>query len=212
MITDTEKSENEILEIKLTLWQQKITDLYFHFVLLWKAFNLDAGLIAQATLKSKQRRKAHQRPASWLPLEVPVPWSGSSWPSPVSHFLPDPVSSPHLLIDMLQPWRVTYNFTNSLDGVPPPCLSTYFTPLHLEWSSHLVLTTLSSWKTPVHPLGFYSALTSSCQIFPDSTSLSHITMTLSLVRTSPSTVITCFHLCTLHFCALYLLGLPQYVM
>lgn len=33
MIADTEKSENEILEIKLTLWQ-KITDLYFHFVLL----------------------------------------------------------------------------------------------------------------------------------------------------------------------------------
>lgn len=45
MITDTEKSENEILEIKLTLWKQKITDLYFHFVFLRMASNLDTRIV-----------------------------------------------------------------------------------------------------------------------------------------------------------------------
>lgn len=124
-----------------------------------------------------------------------APWSGSSWPSPVSHFLPDPVSSPHFLIDiMLQPWWVTYSFTNLLDGVPPPCLSTYF-PLHLGRSPYLVFTTLSSCKTPVHPLRFYSGMTSSCLIFLDSTSLLYY-VTVSLIQTFVFAYINlyCYHL------------------
>lgn len=45
MITDIEKSDNKILEIKLILWYQKVTELYFHFVLLLMASNIDAMIV-----------------------------------------------------------------------------------------------------------------------------------------------------------------------
>lgn len=45
MITDIEKLENKILEIKLTLWQQKITEFYFHFVLVLMASNINAMIV-----------------------------------------------------------------------------------------------------------------------------------------------------------------------
>lgn len=168
MLTDTEKPENEILEIKLTVAAENNWPL-LSFCFAMKDFQLRCRNCMGNT--AEQAEKAHWCLASQLPLEVQALWSGSSWPSSVSHFLPDPIFSPHLPIGiMLQPWWVTQNFTNLLDGAPPPCLWTYF-PQHLEWSSHLVLPTLSSWKTPIHPLGRYSGMTSSCQIFLDSTSL-----------------------------------------
>lgn len=56
MITDIEKSDNKILEIKLILWYQKVTELYFHFVLLLMASNIDAMIVW-----SKQRTSIEGR-------------------------------------------------------------------------------------------------------------------------------------------------------
>ena len=66
MITDIVPSDNEILEIKLTLWQQKITDLYFHPVFAMNDFQLRCKNCA-GKAKGRNRRKANSCPASWPP-------------------------------------------------------------------------------------------------------------------------------------------------
>lgn len=59
MITDIVQSDNEILEIKLTLWQKKITDLYFHPVFAMNDFQLRCKNCAGKARAGTEGRQIH---------------------------------------------------------------------------------------------------------------------------------------------------------
>lgn len=143
------------------MWQQKITDPYFHFVFAMNGFQLRCkNCIGKA--KGKHRRKVTFMPSFLASIKVQAPWSGPSRSSPISLFLP------HLLSPSpdrpYAPAMMSYLRFDTFS----PCLWTYFPP-HLERSSHLNhLVFLANSNSSLWVLLRHGFLL--CQIFLDSAS------------------------------------------